>query len=109
MYQFFLNPADKNEIITEIMKLNPKKAAGHDNVTPKLLQYNNDVLADQITHIINLSFISSIVPDQLKFAKVIPIHTKKETYHVENYRPISLLSTINKIKEKLMYKRLINF
>ncbi len=55
------------------------KAGGHVNVTPKLLQYNNYILADQITHIINLSFISSIVLDQLKIAKVIPIYKKMKT------------------------------
>ena len=67
------------------------------------------VLADKLAHIINLSFTSSTVPNQLKIAKVIPIFKKNEINKSENYRPISLLSSINKIMEKLMYKRVINF
>jgi hypothetical protein len=109
LHSIFLSPTEKNEVLLEIRKLNPKKSGGNDNVTPKLLQYNQEVLSDQITYIINLSFSNSIVPDQLKIAKVIPIHKKNERNNVENYRPISLLSTINKIMEKLMFKRVIKF
>ena len=42
-------------------------------------------------------------------AKIIPIHKKGSKLSVDNYRPISLLSNINKIFEKIMYKRLYNF
>ncbi len=41
--------------------------------------------------------------------KVIPIHKKNEKYLVDNCRPISLLSTLNKIMEKCMYKTVIQF
>ncbi len=56
-----------------------------------------------------MSFLNASVPEKSKIAKSIPIHKKKEKYCADNYRPISLLSTINKIMEKLMYKRLIIF
>ena len=39
----------------------------------------------------------------LKFAKVIPIHKKDSKLERSNYRPISLLSNIDKILEKLMH------
>ena len=45
----------------------------------------------------------------LKTAKVICIHKKDSRLEVSNYRPISLLSNIDKIFEKLMYSRLIEF
>ena len=73
------------------------------------MQECSEILTAPVTHIINLSFNNARVPDKLKIAKVIPIYKKNEKYHVDNYRPISLLSTINKIMEKLMYKRLIDF
>ena len=40
---------------------------------------------------------------------MIPIHKKGSVFAVSNYRPISLLSNFNKIIEKLMYNRLINY
>ena len=45
----------------------------------------------------------------LLFEKVIPIHTKKSKVNYVNYRPISLLFNIEKIIEKLMYRKLSNF
>ena len=45
----------------------------------------------------------------MKTAKVIPIHKKDFKPEVLNYRPISLLSNIDKIFEKLMHSRLIEF
>ena len=49
------------------------------------------------------------MPDKLKIARVIPVYKKGPKAIVSNYRPISLLSVFNKILEKLMYKRLVNF
>ena len=43
---------------------------------------------------------SGIYPDALKVAKVIPIFKKGAPTSVNNYRPISVLSPINKIFEK---------
>ena len=57
----------------------------------------------------NLSFSTGIVPTILKTAKVVPIHKKDSRLEVSNYRPISLLSNIDKIFEKLMRSRFIEF
>ena len=63
----------------------------------------------QLVDIFNLSFSSGIYPTPLKTAKVIPIHKKDSKLECSNYRPIALLSNIDKILEKLMHKRLSNF
>ena len=44
-----------------------------------------------------------------KTAKVVPVFKKDSKLNYSNYRPISLLSNIEKILEKLMYKRLHTF
>ena len=48
-------------------------------------------------------------PIQLKIAKVIALCKRSEKCSPGNYRPISLLSCLNKIFEKLLYKRLVKF
>ena len=45
----------------------------------------------------------------MKYAEVFPLHKGKEKYLSTNYRPISLLITISKILEKVVYVRTYNF
>ena len=55
-----------------------------------------------------MSFLTGQFPSVLKIAKVLPIHKKQSKVDYANYRSICLLSNIEKIIEKLMYKRLSN-
>ena len=53
--------------------------------------------------------MTRIFPSVLEIAKVVPVFKKDSKLDYSNYRPISLLSNIEKILEKLMYKRLYTF
>jgi hypothetical protein len=57
-----------------------------------------------IVHIINCSKVNGILPDELKMAKIVPIHKSGDKTDFLNYRPISLLSIIAKILEKIKKK-----
>ena len=57
----------------------------------------------------NLSFLTGVFPSVLKTAKVFPDFKKDSKLDYSNYCPISLLSNIEKILEKLMYKTLYTF
>ena len=59
--------------------------------------------------IINKSFQEGVFPDQMKSARVIPIHKEGSKSDVGNYRPISLLTSFSKIFEKVMHCRLLKF
>ena len=45
----------------------------------------------------------------MKVAEIIPLYKGKEEDHVVNYRPVSLLMTISKVLEKIIYSRLYKF
>ena len=53
--------------------------------------------------------MTGIFPSVLKTAKVVPVFKKGSKLDYSNYCPISLLSNIEKILEKLMYNRLYTF
>ena len=53
--------------------------------------------------------LKGINPDRLKVAKLIPIYKKVFKLKTCNYRPICLLSSINKIFEKLVFSRVYKF
>ena len=50
--------------------------------------------------------MTDVFPSVLKTAKVVPVFKKDSKLDYSNYCPISLLSNIEKIIEKLKYKRL---
>ena len=57
----------------------------------------------------NECFAKGYFPNSLKTAKVITIFKEGETDDPGNYRPISITSTISKLIEKLVKKRLLKF
>ena len=73
-----------------------------------LFLLKNEILK-QLADLFNLSFMTVIFPSVLETAKVVPVFKKDSKLDYSNYRPISLLSNIEKIFEKLMYKRLYTF
>ena len=109
-YSFFIKPTDKGEIINIINNININKATGPHSIPSDILHVIKNYIADPLSKIINLSFVKGIYIDNLKIAKTIPIFKDKgSNLDCSNYRPISLLSNINKIIEKLMHSRLYNF
>ena len=53
--------------------------------------------------------MTGVFPSVLKTAKVVPVFKKDLKLDYSNYRPIPLLSDIEKVLEKPMYKRLYTF
>ncbi len=62
-----------------------------------------------ITMIIHKLITTGILPDKLKIAKIIPIFKKDDETQFTNYRPISLLPTISKIFERVIFEQLYKF
>lgn len=56
-----------------------------------------------------MSLSTGVVPDKLKLARVIALYKKGDDTLPSNYRPISLLSVLDKLLEKIVYRRLIEF
>ena len=97
-------------IIDIISSLNSDKASGPNSIPYGILFLLKNEILKQLADLFNLSFMTSVFPSQLKTAKVIPVFFKKDSkLDYSNYCPISLLSNIEKILEKLMYKRLYTF
>lgn len=105
----FLYPTDENEVIEEIFKLDSSKSHGFDDIYVDLLKSCASIISPFICILINLIFTLGIYPEILKLAKVIPIFEAGDATQTGNYRPISLLSILNKIIERLLFKRLTAF
>lgn len=105
----FLKEVDYAEVWDIIQHLKNSYSTGIDDVPNTILKKCARFIIDPLTHIFNNSFLTGIFPDQLKIAKIIPLHKKGSKDNMENYRPISLLTGFSKILEKLMFNRLVSF
>lgn len=80
---------------------------GHDDVSNAHLKHLPPEYQKYLLNIFNNSLSTSHVPKSWKKAIVIPIHKpNKDPTRVESYRPISLLSCIAKLMERLVFNRL---
>jgi hypothetical protein len=103
---FSLLPTDPAEILSVVRGLKTKSSAGYDLLSTEMLKLIIPFLAEPLANIINLSFASGKMPDSLKIARVCPVYKTGDPSDFTNYRPISILPSISKIFEKLVYNRL---
>ena len=97
----FLQPTGKEEIANTISSLNSNKASGPNSIPYRVLFLLKNEISKQLADSFNLSFMTGIFPSVLKTAKVVPVFKKDSKLDYSNYCPISLLSNIEKILEKL--------
>lgn len=103
------NPTDPLEVKNIIMSLKAHSAPGCDNIPTSVLRTYWNLLIGPITHVCNLSLQNGIFPKCFKNAIVIPVHKSGDKKIPSNYRPISLLSALSKVLEKLVNKRLMRY
>ena len=105
----FLEPTDENEIRKIAFDLPNKSSSGHDRVSNVLLKEIIAQITEPLCMIFNQSLQTGEFPNDMKLAEVVPLYKNKEHYFESNYRPISLLTTISKILDKVVYKRVYKF
>ena len=90
-----------NCVFHYLCRLSSRKAAGPDCIPPKLLNIGAPFLCLPVSKIFNLSLESKTFPSVFKCAHVCPI-PKSSSPTLSDFRPISLLSPLSKIFEKIV-------
>ena len=88
--------------------MNQKKSQDIEGISIELLEYISTAISTPLSHIFNLSLSTGIFPSKLKTSRTVPIHKTGRADLCDNYRPISLLSTLSKILEKIVSIQLVN-
>ena len=79
------------------------------DVPAKLLKLIPHKIVDIIVNLCNQCLMDGCFPKVFKIAKVIPLFKKGDREKIDNYRPISILPTLSKILEKIIFNRFYSF
>ena len=66
-------------------------------------------MAEPLSRFFNLSFPLGVFPSYWKIANIVPIHKKDGRQQIKNYRPVSLLSNISKVMERIVHNALYSY
>jgi exonuclease III len=103
-----LDNTSPGQIIEIIKSLMPKQSCDIDGLSLKLIKYIAPEISIPLSHIFNLSLTSGVFPSKLKKSRIVPIFKAGDPKNCDNYRPISLLSSLSKILEKIVHIKLVN-
>ena len=99
------NPA---EVLLHITKLKNSSSPGPVQIPNEFIKLLASPLSELLTCLINRSMNIGYVPKSLKIGKQTPVHKSGE-YCVQNYRPITVCSSVSKILEKVVRERVMRY
>lgn len=97
------------EVYEILVNLDTTKATGPDGISNRLLKEAAVSISEPLSHLFNYSLSIGYFPEQWKIANVIPIFKKDNPMICNNYRPISLLSCVSKVFEKILFNHIYTF
>ena len=100
--------ADVEEVGAAIEQLPPKTSFGLDYISNKLIKLSAHALLKPLHHLYNLAATEGRFPSALKVARVIYLYKGGKKQEVGNWRPISLLSCVGKLFEKIINKKVMD-
>jgi hypothetical protein len=105
----YLYPTNRYEIEKIINNFKNKTSFGNDKISNTLIKSLKSEISYPLEIIFNKSITEGIFPNKFKLAHVLPIFKNNNKHEFTNYRPISLLTCLSKILEKIIHNRLYVF
>ena len=106
---FFISEINDDEILKIVKSMKISYSQADDKFSNFFVKQSIRFLLKPLTHCINLSLCHGIFPNCLKTTKIVPIHKNGSINDINNYRPISIISTFSKIIEKVVHSQIIKF
>ena len=102
---FEFKHVSEEDIFSIVLKLNNKKQTS-GNIPTKILKCVAHICNKQLAERINYCIDTNIFPDTLKLSEIKSLHKTGDKTNKENYRPISILSTLSKVYERVISSQL---
>ena len=100
-------PFTNDEILKCIAKLNNSKSPGHDEILNEYIKLTRDAMTPVYVSLFNIILKTGFIPDEWAIGKIRPIYKNKgDVTDHNNYRPITILSCLNKLFTAVFNERL---
>lgn len=106
---FSFSEVTEKEVEKAVLSFENKLSAGIDEIPISIVKQSITFIKKPLTHLINSSLISGYFPPKLKISKVVPVFKKGNNKDVTCYRPVSILPSLSKVYERIVYNQLIKF
>ena len=103
---FNCRPVEHDYILSTIANLDEKKSTGVDGISAALHKISAPVITQSVTRLINHLICGQAWPTEWKCSNVIPAHKKDDETDKRNYRPISVLTALSKIYERVLFDQI---
>ena len=94
------------EVLNEIEIINISTAYPKESIPPNIIKEFRDIFSLKISKDFNASVDQAMFPTKLKLADIAPVHKSGNRADKSNYRPVSLLPTMSKIYERLLFHQI---
>lgn len=109
VHSAFLPTVDEAELWDIIRSMRLTKSPGFDKIRMRDIAANFEVLKSTLLYILNETLTTGQIHENMKVSIVRPLHKKGSRKLYENYRPISILSSLACILEKIVHANMVSF
>ncbi len=99
----------EQEIRDVLSNLVTNKASGPDEISHRMLKETRMTISEPLQILFSRSLSSGNYPNIWKIANVMPVFKKGDSSMPSNYRPISLISCVGKVMERVIFKHIYNY
>ena len=107
--KFKLQKVKESQVLKLLLTADSGKATGYDEIPNKLLKIAAPYICQSLTSLFNLSIETNIFPHELGIVKVSPLFKAGDHNDKDNYRPISVIPTVARIFERIIYDQLYTY
>ena len=105
----YLRPTTPSEIEQLCSGLETNKAAGWDDISPRVIKRVSREIAGPMSAFLNYCMREGVYPGFFKVARVVPVFKGEDPTQFGNYRPVSVLPVLSQIFERVLQTRLVEF
>ena len=109
LHSFTIQPTTHNEVSKILQNMRSDSSTGHDSIPIKFLKFVAEDISLPLINIINNSIPMNVFPARRKIGRICPITKCRNPVQMKDYRPISILSPMSKVYEKVILKQLSAF